>query len=1046
MPTVINATTWRGKETNRLSGVNPLAYLGVDPSTPSNTSQETRPPTPHDYKGFNIGDFWLVKGTEQLWLLVGLSGDPLNIDRAWWTEIGTGGGGVDTFRTNGGDAQPLANVLNVLGGANITTNAIFGPPNTVTIALNNDVTIPGNFTVSSIGPGVVQADNTGLFFADNGGNGAILIGGGVAPAWANITSTDLSVTITNGANSIDLSVAGGGGFNGLIDDAAATAAPAGGKVTIAGSSVLQTTAAPANTITLGFNGGLDYEVISGVTATGIPVWKEVTSTGGSVAITDTGTTINLEAAGVGALTGLLGDAGPGATPDAGHDITLHGVNVITTDAGTVLHQVDIGLTDPGVDGQVVISSASGAPAWASLVAGSANITITPGANSITIDSPGSGFAGLVADDTNTAAPDGSNLINVIGDSVLTTTTAAVANTLTVSLTGGLDKQFIGGVTATGIPVWKELTSTGGTVTVTSTPTTINIEQSGGGASGASTFPTMSGTASQYGGVLYVYGGTNTNTSVSTTIPGNPNDTVVCDLNQVIYWPNTNAGGTTGVIYMGGNKFMHKMGTGNTFYGEMAGNFSLTVGSATYNTGIGLNSLTFLTTGHENTALGANSLASVTSAIRNVAAGVNSSGLMDEGSYNVSIGFNSMLNAKSNAPTTPRVTPRWNVAVGANSLYTMQAKDGNTALGYNSLNACVSDENTATGYISGQSVTSGTYNCIYGSQSARRLTTGNYNSAYGAQSLLWATTSSSNSAYGYKSGEDITTGSNNCLFGNNSGHSITTGSSNCIFGGTTCNTVGTGNIIAGNSSSTIVTGNYTITIGAANSTSNSIKIGKDNAAFGAPGAYEQSKCQIAGIYSRPVGATYAPVYIDNTGTLGTGGSAYIPAFLGIQTVNVPNAVGLATTRYYLGTSAALSTEYDAGSNFYPGSGAGAKCYFTAPYKGLYYLELKVCLSNIPSTPPAPPPAPTVVDPLYIDTRDGGGILQKSYRNVIPQITYQVSTYQTVWYATIVYMEANWTADFSLQVISPAGTNVLGVYGVVGSPVYTSVGGHFVAPIA
>lgn len=59
--------------------------------------------------------------------------------------------------------------------------------------------------------GVVMIDSNTKLGSSNGSNGQVLIGGGTKPAWANITSTDGSITITNGVNSIDLSSDGGGG-------------------------------------------------------------------------------------------------------------------------------------------------------------------------------------------------------------------------------------------------------------------------------------------------------------------------------------------------------------------------------------------------------------------------------------------------------------------------------------------------------------------------------------------------------------------------------------------------------------------------------------------------------------------------------------------------------------------------------------------------------------------------------------------------------------------------------------------------------------------
>ena len=73
------------------------------------------------------------------------------------------------------------------------------------------VTLAGTLTLSALGAGVMQTDATGLVTSNNGTNGQLLIGGGTAPAWANITSTGATVTITNGPNTINLEATGGGG-------------------------------------------------------------------------------------------------------------------------------------------------------------------------------------------------------------------------------------------------------------------------------------------------------------------------------------------------------------------------------------------------------------------------------------------------------------------------------------------------------------------------------------------------------------------------------------------------------------------------------------------------------------------------------------------------------------------------------------------------------------------------------------------------------------------------------------------------------------------
>ena len=53
----------------KLSGINPLAYMGVNPDTPPQLYQESVAPTPHDCQGYTQGDLWLVVPLGQLYML-----------------------------------------------------------------------------------------------------------------------------------------------------------------------------------------------------------------------------------------------------------------------------------------------------------------------------------------------------------------------------------------------------------------------------------------------------------------------------------------------------------------------------------------------------------------------------------------------------------------------------------------------------------------------------------------------------------------------------------------------------------------------------------------------------------------------------------------------------------------------------------------------------------------------------------------------------------------------------------------------------------------
>ena len=108
----------------------------------------------------------------------------------------------ENFETDSGTAHPSSGTLRILGGTNINTS---GASNNVTVNLDNSVSLSGtldvtgasgftgtatfdsNVIISSQINGVLQTNGAGLVSATNGTNGQVLIGGGAAPAWANLT-------------------------------------------------------------------------------------------------------------------------------------------------------------------------------------------------------------------------------------------------------------------------------------------------------------------------------------------------------------------------------------------------------------------------------------------------------------------------------------------------------------------------------------------------------------------------------------------------------------------------------------------------------------------------------------------------------------------------------------------------------------------------------------------------------------------------------------------------------------------------------------------
>jgi hypothetical protein len=254
---------------------------------------------------------------------------------------------------------------------------------------------------------VMFVDNTGQVGTSAGNNGELLIGStGATPTWANLASADGSVTIVNGAGTIDLSVPAGdvttvnGGTN------ITTVNPGGPVVTVnldddvslAGFIDVGTYASVGTTLTVGTGITLnnnDIDVLAGgvnaltfdtsVAAAGVTLSGTTLQADG----TDVNIDINITPKGTGLLitTDILADnyytndAATGLTGTGTAVISSLGRGVVQSSAGGELSSSE------GTDGQVLISSSSGAPAWATLTEGT-NITITEGANSITINGSG----------------------------------------------------------------------------------------------------------------------------------------------------------------------------------------------------------------------------------------------------------------------------------------------------------------------------------------------------------------------------------------------------------------------------------------------------------------------------------------------------------------------------------------------------------------------------------------------------------------------------------------------------------------------------------
>ncbi len=211
--------------------------------------------------------------------------------------------------------------------------------------------------------------------------------------------------------------------------------------------------------------------------------------------------------------------------------------------------------------------------------------------------------------------------------------------------------------------------------------------------------------------------------------------------------------TAGIIYQGASFFAHSYGSTNNFFGTNAGNLTLTSGTASYNTGVGYNSLSSLTTGFANTAVGNSSLDDNNTGNSNTAIGWGAMGSNTGGSGNIAIGLATVGN---------NLTGGGNIGIGNSALFNGTAVANNIAVGHGALQG-----------FSGN--TTGEYNVALGHQTmygGSGVISGNNNIALGYRALYGVTSGGNNVALGYQAGYSNNTGTGNVFLGYQAGYSET----------------------------------------------------------------------------------------------------------------------------------------------------------------------------------------------------------------------------------------------------------------------------------
>ena len=264
-------------------------------------------------------------------------------------------------------------------------------------------------------------------------------------------------------------------------------------------------------------------------------------------------------------------------------------------------------------------------------------------------------------------------------------------------------------------------------------------------------------------------------------------------------------------------------------------------------------------------------------------------------------------------------------------------------------------------------------------------------AVGRNALTNGTTSSYCTALGSYSGDAVTTGQRNLMVGYKAGTNYTTESYNIILGGLynapEASTAGDTRVMRLGYKTLW---DYVVDPHNPDGIFTKTQTGTDDT-------------YIYGIYNSTLDPSALPVYCDKYGKVGTTGNVM---FAYRQTSDLVNVTGDASV-YSFGTAGGITVDFDNTNALGWDGAAGASNFiFTAPYAGKYLF-----CSTIVISVPASPPVPRVVsrDPLWLVTSQ----LDYCFSSYIPASTTAVQYISEI-VTAIVYLDAGDTARFACAV--------------------------------
>lgn len=450
----------------RRTGIDPLAYMGVEPTTPTQFLRENRNPTTSDYDNFIIGAVWIVKGTNAVWMLV----DKADFI-ATWIQFTANISGLNTLTGNsGGAVPPLAGNINIVGA---TPYSVIGNPGAFTLTIDDNGTIA---TIYDTDSGVaVPASNI-----------LNIVGG------AGVTVSGSGNTVTINANSGDLEI---------LTDEGVPVSPEAGILEVYGDQNITTTGITPNIVSFSVSGTTNHAIQLGNSTGSLTSVGPLTT--GEILIGVTGADPNPARLTAGANVTIDDTSSPGEIiiSSTGGGGGGNGCCIITAQCGTALNRggIEYYSTDNGLGGileQSVVTETgqfSDMFIYISANTSTTDTTVTLNVNSVNtplIVTIPAGTTGIFSDTTHIVNVNQGDLIQFeasISGGVATSTEGTVTVTFTCAGSGG-----VGNVQVTTF-------TSSGTFTKNSQSKWIKVQIVGGGSGGGSGRQGSSGASCGGGG-------------------------------------------------------------------------------------------------------------------------------------------------------------------------------------------------------------------------------------------------------------------------------------------------------------------------------------------------------------------------------------------------------------------------------------------------------------------------------------------------------------------------------------------------------------------